>query len=66
MGLEKSVEVIHLIQREITQLSTGTVTWVCCNATECSKKNVVVFLGACRRERLKDDWQHVAAEFLKQ
>jgi len=66
MGLEKSLEVIHLIQEEITQPSTGTVTWVCCNSTECSKKNIVVFLGACRRERLKDDWQHVAAEFLKQ
>jgi len=58
--------VIHLIQGEITQPPTGTVTWVCCDAAECSKKNVIVFLGACRRERLKDDWQHVAAEFLKQ
>ena len=64
MGLEKALEVINLIQGEITQPSTGTVTWVCSNATECSKKNVVVFLGA--RERLKDDRQHVAAEFLKQ
>jgi len=58
--------VIHLIEGEITQPSAGTVTWVCRNSTESSKKKVDVFLGACRRERLKDDWQHIAAEFLKQ
>ena len=66
MGLEKSLEAIHLIQGEMTQPPTGTVTWACRNALECSKKIVVVFWGACRRERLKDDWEHVAAESLKQ
>jgi hypothetical protein len=64
--LKKSLEAIHLIQGEMTQPPTGTVTWVCCSSSEYCKKNVVVFWGACRRERLKDDWQHVAAEFLNQ
>jgi len=50
----------------MTQPPTGTVTWFCCNALECSKKKVIEFLAACRREWLKDDRQHVAAEFLNQ
>jgi len=63
MGLKKSLETIHLIRGEMTQPPTGTGTWVRRNAAECSKKNVVIVWGACRRETLKDDWQHVAAKF---
>jgi len=63
--LEKSLEMIHLIQGEMTQPPAGTVTWVRCNALERSTTNVLV-LEAYRRERLKDDRQHVAAEYLNQ
>ena len=66
IGFKKSLETIHLIQGEMTQPPTGTVTWVSRKASECSKINVFVFLGARRRERLKDNWQHVAGEFLNQ
>ena len=64
MGLEKSLEAIHLIQGEMTQPPTGTVTWVCCYGMWQEERRRV--LGSLPSERLKDDWQHVAAEFLKQ